>query len=115
MDEAQRVQEGERAQHLARDALDARVAEVRLVARLAVVLLELVQVGAQQLAHQEEVLLQVRRAGPSQAEHGRMRRHVCRTGWLHAERHRRQAHGMAWHRAGGSRSLEGQAGAGLTL
>jgi hypothetical protein len=51
------VQEGQRAQHLARDALDAREREVHLVAALAVVLLELVQVGAQQLAHQEQVLL----------------------------------------------------------
>ncbi len=42
---------------LAGDGLHARQGEVGRVAGLAVVLLELVQVGAQQLAHQEQVLL----------------------------------------------------------
>ena len=39
------------------DALQAGQSEVRLVPVLSVVLLELVQVGSQQLAHKEEVLL----------------------------------------------------------
>lgn len=57
VDEAQRVQEGEGVQDLARDLLHARQGEVRRVTLIPVVLLELVQVGAQQLAHQEQVLL----------------------------------------------------------
>lgn len=57
MDETQRVQERERVQDLARYLLHARQREVRRVALVPVVLLELVQVGAQQLAHQEQVLL----------------------------------------------------------
>lgn len=40
------------------NALQVRQCEVRLIPILSVVLLELVQVGSQQLAHQEEVLLQ---------------------------------------------------------
>lgn len=45
--------------HLMGNALQTRQCEVGLVPILPVVLLELVQVGSQQLAHKEEVLLQV--------------------------------------------------------
>lgn len=41
------------------NALQARECEVGLVPILSVILLELIQVGSQQLAHKEEVLLQV--------------------------------------------------------
>ena len=50
------VHEGERMQHLRRDALQAAAGEVWRLAGLAVVLLELVQVGAQQLSDDEQVL-----------------------------------------------------------
>ncbi len=44
-------------EHGGGDLLDAGVCEVEVLARLLVVLLEFVQVGPQQLADQEEVLL----------------------------------------------------------
>lgn len=43
--------------YLAGDALDPRKRKVQRVSRVPVVLLELVQVRAQQLAHQDQVLL----------------------------------------------------------
>ena len=51
------VQEGERPQHLRGDALQARGREVGRAAGVALVALELVEVGAQEFAHEEEVLL----------------------------------------------------------
>jgi len=48
----------ELATHLVSNALQARQSEVWLVTILPVVLLELIQVCSQQLAHKEQVLLQ---------------------------------------------------------
>ena len=59
MDEVEVVHEAQRVEALLGDAPQPRQREVRLAARLAVVPRELVEVVAQQLAHDEEVLLVV--------------------------------------------------------
>ena len=57
MDQLEAVREDERLEALPRDAAEARQREVGLAAALPVVARELVQVVAQQLADDEEVLL----------------------------------------------------------
>ena len=59
--------------HLVGDFLQAGQSEVELIAIIPIVLLKLVQIGAQQLAHQEQVLLHTAQVSAAQLYHKKWR------------------------------------------